>query len=85
MPYIGQTWGLASIGAAVEIGVLSTLKRLLMESILNEQRQCPLPVKTARPQNAPVETGLNTCVAGNRQARFVNNWYIHKIIMVYPI
>jgi hypothetical protein len=31
MPSIGQTWVLASIGAVVEIGVLSTLKRLLME------------------------------------------------------
>jgi hypothetical protein len=29
---IGQTWALASIGAIVEMGVLSTLKRLLMES-----------------------------------------------------
>jgi hypothetical protein len=29
---IGQTWVLASIGAVVEMGVLSTLKRLLMES-----------------------------------------------------
>jgi hypothetical protein len=32
MPSIGQTWILASIGAVVEMGVLSTLKRLLMES-----------------------------------------------------
>jgi hypothetical protein len=32
MPSIGQTWVLASIGAVVEMGVLSTLKRLLMES-----------------------------------------------------
>jgi hypothetical protein len=31
---IGQTWVLASIGAVVEMGILSTLKRLLMESIL---------------------------------------------------
>jgi hypothetical protein len=31
MPSIGQTWVLASIGAVVEMGVLSTLKRLLME------------------------------------------------------
>jgi hypothetical protein len=30
MPSIGQTWVLASIGAVVE---MSTLKRLLMESI----------------------------------------------------
>jgi hypothetical protein len=29
---IGQTWVLASIGAVVEMGILSTLKRLLMES-----------------------------------------------------
>jgi hypothetical protein len=32
MPSIGQTWGLASIGAVVEMGILSTLK-LLMESM----------------------------------------------------
>jgi hypothetical protein len=32
MPSIGQTWDLASIGAVVEMGILSTLKRLLMES-----------------------------------------------------
>jgi hypothetical protein len=32
MPSIGQTWVFASIGAAVEMGVLGTLKRLLMES-----------------------------------------------------
>jgi hypothetical protein len=32
MPSIGQTWVLASIGAVVEMGVLSTLKRLRMES-----------------------------------------------------
>jgi hypothetical protein len=32
MPYIGQTWVLASIGLVVEMGVLSALKRLLMES-----------------------------------------------------
>jgi hypothetical protein len=33
MPSIGQTWVLASIGAVVEMGeLLSTLKRLLMES-----------------------------------------------------
>jgi hypothetical protein len=32
MPSIGQTWVLASIGAVVEMGILSTLKRLLMES-----------------------------------------------------
>jgi hypothetical protein len=31
MPSIGQTWVLASIGAVVEMGVLSTLNRLLME------------------------------------------------------
>jgi hypothetical protein len=35
MPSIGQTWVFASIGAVVEMGVLSTLKRLLMESNLN--------------------------------------------------
>jgi hypothetical protein len=32
MPSIGQTWVLASIGAVVEMGILSTLKRLLMGS-----------------------------------------------------
>jgi hypothetical protein len=32
VPSIGQTWVLASIGAVVERGILSTLKRLLMES-----------------------------------------------------
>jgi hypothetical protein len=32
MPSIGQTWVLASIGAVFEMGILSTLKRLLMES-----------------------------------------------------
>jgi hypothetical protein len=32
MPSIGQTWVLAPIGAVVEMGILSTLKRLLMES-----------------------------------------------------
>jgi hypothetical protein len=32
MPSIGQTWVLVSIGAVVEMGILSTLKRLLMES-----------------------------------------------------
>jgi hypothetical protein len=32
MPSIGQTLILASIGAIVEMGILSTLKRLLMES-----------------------------------------------------
>jgi hypothetical protein len=32
MPSIGQTWVLATIGAVVEMGILSTLKRLLMES-----------------------------------------------------
>jgi hypothetical protein len=31
MPSIDQTWVLASIGAVVEMGVLSTLKQLLME------------------------------------------------------
>jgi hypothetical protein len=33
VPSIGQTWVLASIGAVVEMGVLSTLKRLPMESL----------------------------------------------------
>jgi hypothetical protein len=32
MTSIGQTWVLVSIGAVVEMGILSTLKRLLMES-----------------------------------------------------
>jgi hypothetical protein len=32
MPSIGPTWVLASIGAIVEMGILSTLKQLLMES-----------------------------------------------------
>jgi hypothetical protein len=32
MPSIGQTWDIESIGAVVEMGILSTLKRLLMES-----------------------------------------------------
>jgi hypothetical protein len=32
MPSIGQTWVLASIGTVVEMGVLSTLKQLFMES-----------------------------------------------------
>jgi hypothetical protein len=32
MPYIGQTRVLATIGAVVEMGILNTLKRLLMES-----------------------------------------------------
>jgi hypothetical protein len=40
MPFIGQTWVLASIGAVVEMGVLSTLKRLLMESILIAVKYC---------------------------------------------
>jgi hypothetical protein len=34
MPSIGQTWVLASIGVVVEMGVLSTLKRLLMDDSL---------------------------------------------------
>jgi hypothetical protein len=33
MPSIGHTQVLASIGAVVEMGVLSTLKQLLMESM----------------------------------------------------
>jgi hypothetical protein len=37
MPSIGQTWVLASIGAVVEMGILSTLKRLLMESTVYEE------------------------------------------------
>jgi hypothetical protein len=32
MPSIGQTWVLASIDAIVEMGILSTLKRLPLES-----------------------------------------------------
>jgi hypothetical protein len=32
MPSTGQTWVLACIGAVIEMGILSTLKRLLMES-----------------------------------------------------
>jgi hypothetical protein len=32
MPSFGQTWVLASIGGVVEMGILSTLRRLLMES-----------------------------------------------------
>jgi hypothetical protein len=32
MPSIGQTWVLASIGAVVEMGILSSLKQLPMES-----------------------------------------------------
>jgi hypothetical protein len=39
MPSIGQTWVLASIGAVVEMGVLSTLKRLLMESNDNTNKE----------------------------------------------
>jgi hypothetical protein len=35
MPSIGQTWVLASIGAVVEMGILSTLKLLPMESRLS--------------------------------------------------
>jgi hypothetical protein len=35
MPSIGQTWVLASIGTVVEMGILSTLKRLLMESTMD--------------------------------------------------
>jgi hypothetical protein len=31
MPSIGQSWILASFGAVVEMGVLSKLKRLLMD------------------------------------------------------
>jgi hypothetical protein len=37
MASLGQTWVLASIGAVVEMGILSTLKRLLMESNPNEE------------------------------------------------
>jgi hypothetical protein len=32
MPSFGQTWVLASIGAVVEMDILSSLKKLLMES-----------------------------------------------------
>jgi hypothetical protein len=46
MPYIGQTWVLASIGAVVEMGVLSTLKRLLMESKSGETL-CRFPSKNS--------------------------------------
>jgi hypothetical protein len=35
MPSIGQTSVLTSIGAVVEMGILSTLKRLLVESTLS--------------------------------------------------
>jgi hypothetical protein len=37
MPSIGQTWVLASIGDVVEMGILSALKRLLMESNFTNQ------------------------------------------------
>jgi hypothetical protein len=40
MPSIGQTWVLASIGAVVKMGILSTLKRLLMESTLELAVAC---------------------------------------------
>jgi hypothetical protein len=43
MPSIGQTWVLASIGAVVEMGVLSTLKRLLMEPSAITAWADPLP------------------------------------------
>jgi hypothetical protein len=33
MPSIGQTWVLASIGAVVEMGILSTLKKAKKKSI----------------------------------------------------
>jgi hypothetical protein len=49
-PSIGQTWVLASIGAVVEMGVLSrTLKRLLMES--NLQQAGPQIHLIERPDN----------------------------------
>jgi hypothetical protein len=38
MPSIGQTWVLAYIGAVVEMSVLSTLKRLPMESTLSQAK-----------------------------------------------
>jgi hypothetical protein len=38
MPSIGKTWFLASIGAVVEMGILSTLKRLLMESMTTRDK-----------------------------------------------
>jgi hypothetical protein len=49
MPSIGQTWVLASIGAVVEMGVLSTLKRLLMES--NESQAICTPLGEERVYN----------------------------------
>jgi hypothetical protein len=52
MPSIGQTW-VVSIGAVVEMGILSTLKRLLMES-LPPRRQLPHFGKgRSRIENAP--------------------------------
>jgi hypothetical protein len=39
MRSIGQTWALTSIGAVVEMGVLSTLKRLPMESIITQAKE----------------------------------------------
>jgi hypothetical protein len=41
LPSIGQTWVLASIGAVVEMGVLSTLKRLLMVALSHQYRFPP--------------------------------------------
>jgi hypothetical protein len=40
MPSIGQTWVLASIGAVVEMGVLSTLKWLLRYGVLTVTWRC---------------------------------------------
>jgi uncharacterized membrane-anchored protein YhcB (DUF1043 family) len=37
MPSIGQTWVLASIGVVIEMSILSTLKRLLMESTRQQE------------------------------------------------
>jgi hypothetical protein len=41
LPSIGQTWILASIGAVVEMGILSTLKRLLW-SLISDGTICYL-------------------------------------------
>jgi hypothetical protein len=53
MPSIGQTWVLASIGAVVEMGVLSTLKRLLMEST---RPLVPVPLIILLALPPPIET-----------------------------
>jgi hypothetical protein len=76
MPSIGQTWVLASIGAVVEMGVLTrTLKRLLMESTatpawsMNLFLKCQIYKKADMPQIfqwgtqlAPIEANIcQTC------------------------